>query len=229
MNEYIIILFSIIGTSVAYIIGRWIYQRLYFPFFIPIVVASVFIIIFLISFNISYDTYMLGGNLISKLLGPAVVALAYPLYSQRALLKRLAIPIVVGTFVGAIIGIVTGVLFAKWLHFDKEIIYSLSPKSVTTPIAMEVAKSLGGHMSLAAVFVIIAGIAGAVLHRYIFKLFRLKSKVSRGVGMGSGSHAIGTAKALENSEVEGSASTVAMILSMIFVSLLTPVLVGLIL
>src|SRR5690625_848552 len=124
MNEYIIILFSIIGTSVAYIIGRWIYQRLYFPFFIPIVVASVFMIIFLISFNISYDTYMLGGNLISKLLGPAVVALAYPLYSQRALLKRLAIPIVIGTFIGAIIGIVTGVLFTKWHYFDNENIRS---------------------------------------------------------------------------------------------------------
>src|SRR5699024_541656 len=124
--------------------------------------------------------------------------------------------IIIGTFIGAIVGVTTGVLFAKWIGFPDEIIYSISPKSVTTPVAMEIAGSLGGYVSLAAVFVIIAGIVGAVLNKYIYKLFRLNNHVGRGVGIGSGSHAIGTAKALEDSEIQGSISTVAMILSMIF-------------
>lgn len=226
MNEIFIIFIAIIGTCVAYLFSTWLYKRLYYPLFIPIVVAAFLIIVFLIIFNISYDTYMLGGEFISKLLGPAVVALAYPLYMQRKLLKKLAFPVLVGTFVGAIVGIVTGVLFTKWLDFDIEIIYSISPKSVTTPIAMEISHSLGGYMSLAAVFVIIAGVTGAVFNKYIYKMFKLNHYVGRGVGIGSGSHAIGTAKALESSEIEGSVSTVAMILSMIFVSFLAPLLVN---
>lgn len=225
MNELMIIILTVVGTCLIYLFARWLYQRIYFPLFIPIVVASVIIILVLIIFNIPYDTYMVGGKLISELLGPAVVALAYPLYMQRKLLKELALPVITGTFIGAIIGIVSGVLLTKWFNFSDEIIYSISPKSVTTPIAMEVSESLGGYMALAAVFVIIAGITGAVLNNYIYKLFRLNHFIGRGVGIGSGSHAIGTSKALENSEKEGSVSTVAMILSMIFVSLLAPLLI----
>lgn len=229
MNDILIALLTIAGTCIIYIFAKWLYVRVYFPLFIPIVTASLFIVLLLMVFNISYETYMIGGDLISKLLGPAVVALAFPLYTQRKKLKQLAIPITVGTFIGAIVGITTGVLFTKWLRFPKEIIYSIAPKSVTTPIAMEVSDMLGGYVSLAAVFVIIAGIIGAVLNPYIYKWFRLHHVVGRGVGIGSGSHAIGTAKALENSEEEGSISTVAMILSMIFVSILAPIIVNLLL
>lgn len=226
MNEFIIIILTVVGTCLIYLFARWLYQRIYFPLFIPIVVAAIIIILILIVFKISYDTYMIGGGLISELLGPAVVALAYPLYMQRKLLKELALPVITGTFIGAIVGIVSGVLLTKWFSFADEIIYSISPKSVTTPIAMEVSESLGGYTSLAAVFVIIAGITGAVLSNNIYKLFRLKHFIGRGVGIGSGSHAIGTSKALESSEEEGSASTVAMILSMIFVSFLAPLLIN---
>lgn len=225
MNELIMAILIIIGTCLLYIVARWFYRRVYFPLFIPVITSSLIIILLLMIFNIPYETYMVGGDIISKLLGPAVVALAFPLYTQRKLLKQLAIPIVIGTFFGAIIGVTTGVLFTRWIGFPDEIIYSISPKSVTTPVAMEVANSLGGYVSLAAVFVIIAGIVGAVSNKYIYKLFRLNHYVGRGVGIGSGSHAIGTVKALEDSEIEGSISTVAMILSMIYVSILAPIIV----
>jgi len=226
MNEIVIMLLATVGTCITYVLATRIYNKIQFPLFIPIIVAPAIIIIFLMLSNISYETYMVGGGLISQLLGPAVVALAYPLYKQRKLLKQLAGPITVGTFIGALIGISTGVLFTKWLNFNDEIIYSILPKSVTTPIAMEVSTSLGGITSLAVVFVIIAGVSGAVLSRYIYKLFRITHFVGRGVGIGSGSHAIGTAKALENGQTEGSVSTVAMILSMVFVSVLAPLLIN---
>src|SRR5699024_11558667 len=111
---------------------------------------------------------------------PAVVSLAYPLYENRNLLRRLAIPIVFGTFIGAIVGVATGVLLAKSLGFEETIIYSLTPKSVTTPVAMDISQTLSGISSLAAVFVMIAGISGAMISTLAFKLLHLKNPVSRG-------------------------------------------------
>jgi|SRR5690625_348745 len=228
MNNGLITILVIIGTILAYLIAKWVYQRVYTPLLLPVFVATMIIIIVLVLFNISYDTYMIGGEWINKFLGPAVVALAFPLYQHRAILKRLALPIFSGTFIGAIMGVVSGGWMAKVVGFEEELIYSIIPKSVTTPVAMDISNSLGGNASLAAVFVMIAGIAGAMFCQVVYKLFRLQSSVGRAVGLGSASHAIGTAKALENSELEGSISTVAMILSAIFVSIITPYLLILI-
>lgn len=225
MIDFFIATMVIIGTIIAYLIAKWVYQRFYTPLLLPVFVATVLIVLFLIIFQIPYDTYMIGGAWINHFLGPAVVALAHPLYQHRAILKKLALPIVSGTFVGAIVGIVSGVLMTKALGFEDHLIYSILPKSVTTPVAMDISNSLNGVASLAAVFVMIAGIAGAMFCKPIFRVFQMHNPVGRGVGLGSASHAIGTAKALESSELEGSISTVAMILSAVFVSIVTPYLV----
>lgn len=223
MNNFLIIILVVIGTIIAYLLARWIYQRVYTPLLLPVASATFIIIIFLLIFRIPYETYMIGGEWINKFLGPAVVALAIPLYQHRDTLVKLAYPLLIGSFVGAIIGIFTGVLMTKWVGFDEDIIYSITPKSVTTPVAMDISQSLGGIGTLAALFVMIAGISGAMLCTYIYDIFKLKHPVSRGVGLGAASHAIGTAKALENSELEGSISTIAMILSAVFVSMITPI------
>jgi len=166
---------------------------------------------------------MIGGEWIDKLLGPAVVALAYPLYTQREIIKQIATPMIIGIFIGALVGITTGILFTKLVGFEDAIIYSLSPKSVTTPVAMDIASSIGGIPPLAVVFVMIAGIGGGVMSSSVFKWTKVNNYIGRGVGIGSASHAIGTAKAMENSELEGSVATVAMVLSAIFVSILAPI------
>lgn len=223
MNNFLIIILVVIGTIIAYLLARRIYQRVYTPLLLPVASATFIIIIFLLIFRIPYETYMIGGEWINKFLGPAVVALAIPLYQHRDTLVKLAYPLLIGSFVGAIIGIFTGVLMTKWVGFDEDIIYSITPKSVTTPVAMDISQSLGGIGTLAALFVMIAGISGAMLCTYIYDIFKLKHPVSRGVGLGAASHAIGTAKALENSELEGSISTIAMILSAVFVSMITPI------
>lgn len=222
MNDLLTVILIVIGTIFAYLIAKWLYKRIYTPLLLPVAVATLLIIIFLVLFNVSYETYMIGGKWIHAFLGPAVVALAYPLYQNRSILKRLAIPLVFGTLIGSIVGVVTGVYLTKVVGFDEAIIYSLTPKSVTTPVAMDISDTLGGIDSLAAVFVMIAGISGAMISTYVFNVFRLKHPVGRGVGLGSASHAIGTAKALESSQLEGSISTIAMILSAVFVSIITP-------
>lgn len=147
----------IIGTIIAYLFAKQLYQRFYTPFLLPVAVATVLIITVLLLFNVSYDTYMIGAEWIDAFLGPAVVALAYPLYQNREVLKRLLLPILLGTFTGALTGISTGVLMAKGLGFSEEVLYSITPKSVTTPVAMDISVSLTGIESLAAVFVMIAG------------------------------------------------------------------------
>lgn len=222
MSDVVVGIIVVSGTIIAYLIGRWIYKRVYTPLLLPVVVATFLIIGSLVLFNIPYETYMIGGEWINTLLGPAVVALAFPLYQNRDILKKLVIPMVVGTLVGAIVGVLSGVYLATLFNFDKSLILSLAPKSVTTPVAMDISQSLGGIASLAAAFVMVAGIFGAMASKYIYRLFRIKHPIGRGVGLGSASHAIGTAKALENSELDGSISTIAMILSAIFVSIIIP-------
>lgn len=224
MNELFIAVLAVGGTLGAYAFGKWLYVKTKFPLLLPIFTAGIVIIVGLLFLNVSYDRYMVGGKWIEYLLGPAVVSLAYPLYQHRKVVKSLFIPIVGGTLIGSIIGLGTGVYLAKIVGVDDLLMYSLAPKSVTTPVAMDVAEGLGGNGSIAAVFVMIAGIGGVMLSPYVFRLFRIKGSTGRGVGLGTASHAIGTAKALEISEVDASISTVSMVLSAIFVSLLAPAL-----
>lgn len=222
MNEWIIALLIIIFTTIIFKLAQRLYKKYPTPLFLPVLVATVIIIFLLVTFNISYETYMIGGKWIDLMLGPAVVALAYPLYENRHLLKKLVLPLVTGTFIGACAGISTGILFAKIITNDEELLHAIIAKSVTTPVAMDITISLGGIDTHAAVFVMIAGMSGTILSTYVYRIFYLHTPIGRGVGIGSASHAIGTSKAFENSMLEGSISTIAMILSAVFVSILAP-------
>lgn len=228
MSDVLLASVMIAFILLVYHLMRKLYARFSIPFLLPIVTGTTVIVVILLVFNIPYTTFMLGGEWIEFFLGPAVVALAYPLYMQRAMLKKYFLAIMSGVLVGAVIGIVSGLQLAKWLGVESMLAYSLVPKSVTTPVAMDVAKTIGGIPPLAAIFVMVAGIGGVVVAPYIFKLFRIDHFVGKGVGTGAASHAIGTTKALENSEEEGAASSVAMTLSAIVVSIIGPLLVFLI-
>lgn len=172
---------------------------------------------------------MLGGKWIDELLGPAVVALAYPLYQNRKALKDFFLPIAVGVLAGATAGITTGLYFSRLLSVDNEIIRSLAPKSVTSPVAMDLANMYGGVPSLAAVYVMIAGISGAMFGPILLKLLRVDHFIGVGLGFGTASHGIGTATALEIGTNEGSISSVAMIISAVYTAIIMPVMIGLIL
>lgn len=225
MYEAIIAFLAIIGTIASYLIGKYVYQRFQTPFLLPIVVATVIIIVVLLIGNISYEIYMVGGKWIHTFLAPAVVALAYPLYQHRDLLRQLAFPILLGNFVGALVGIFSGWILAKLANIEGELLYSLIPKSVTTPVAMEISESIGGIGSLAAILVIIAGITGVMFGPFMFRIFQIRNEIGRGTGFGAASHAIGTANAFENGQLEGSISTISMIVSAVFVSILATLII----
>ena len=222
MKDILLSLFMAGFTIAAYLVSIRLYRKHRRIYTTPVIVSTVVIIAVLLLFHLSYDTYMIGGQWINHLLGPAVVALAYPLYQYRDILKQMLLPIVTGTTVGAVVGIGSGLLLSKWAGFSSLIIHSIVPKSVTTPVAMSISESTGGVMPLTAVFVMIAGIGGMLIHPFVMRYSRLTHRIGRGVGMGSASHAIGTATAMERDTLEGSISTVAMILSAVIVSILAP-------
>jgi predicted murein hydrolase (TIGR00659 family) len=169
---------------------------------------------------------MNGAKWIDELLGPAVVALAIPLYDHRDILKRNAQTILFSTFIGSIVGMVSGILLSMVCQIDQKLIFSLTPKSVTTPIAMEISEIVGGTPALAAVYVMVAGISGAMFGPYLMKVFNIENSISKGIGFGSASHGIGTSRALEMGTVEGALSSIAMALSAVFTSILCPVILS---
>lgn len=216
---------TVVLTIVMYGLALRIHKKWPHPFTLPVLLSMIFIIAVLLPLGVSYEQYMIGGGWINELLGPAVVALAYPLYIQRKTLVKLAAPLFIGTVAGAFVGVISGLALTHWAGFSEEILYAISAKSVTTPVAVVITETLGGITSLSAIMVVIAGIGGVIVHQFIFKLAGINSELGRGLGMGSAAHAIGTAEVMKESQLAGSISTVAMVNSALVVSVITPWLV----
>ena len=188
----------------------------------PIVLTIASLILFLKLSGISYETYQEGGRLIEFWLKPAVVALGVPLYLQLEMIKKQLLPILLSQLVGCLVGIVSVVLVAKLLGATPDVICSLAPKSVTTPIAMEVSNATGGIPSLTAAVVVLVGLFGAVFGFKILTLGRVKSPIAQGLSMGTASHAIGTSAAMEVSRKYGAYASLGLTLNGILTALLTP-------
>lgn len=188
----------------------------------PILITIALLIIFLKATDISYETYNKGGHLIEFWLKPAVVALGVPLYLQLESIKKQLLPILISQLVGCMVGIVSVVLTAQLLGASKEVIVSLAAKSVTTPIAMEVTKAVGGIPSLTAAVVVCVGLFGAVFGFKVLSLGRVESPIAQGLSMGTASHAVGTSTAMERSRKYGAFASLGLTLNGIFTALFTP-------
>lgn len=212
-----------IGTIVIFLLMRKLNARFSTPLLLPVLTATILIIILLKSFSLSYATYMTGAKWIDAMLGPAVVSMAYPLYAQRHIIKQNMFSILTSVVVAMLSGLVSIIIFAKLLNLSNDYILSLLPKSITTPIAMQISEAIGGYPSLTAVFVIIAGITGALLGPSIFKIAHIEKSVSRGISLGSASHGIGVSKLTEYGEKALSMGTVSMTLSAIIGAFMGPI------
>ncbi len=214
-------------TITAYLFLNALYVKYHWTLLTPVLTTTALLVAILLVFDISYDRYMLGGQWITALLGPAVVALAVPLYKQRKLLTQNLLPVALGVSAGAMTGMISGVLLAKLMGFSAEMIFSILPKSITTPVAMQLAESLGGIPSLAAVFVMVAGFTGIIAGPWLLKTLGVHSSIGRGIGLGTSAHGLGTAKAFEYGIEDASMSSVAMTLSAVAGSFLGPAIVWL--
>ncbi len=188
----------------------------------PILLTIAALISFLKLADISYETYNHSGHLIEFWLKPAVVALGVPLYLQLESIKKQLLPIILSQLAGCITGILSVVFIAKALGASQEVIYSLAAKSVTTPIAMEVTKSIGGNPSLTAVVVIFVGLLGAICGFKILYWLKINSPIAQGLSMGTASHAVGTSAAMTISDKYGAYASLGLTLNGIFTALLTP-------
>lgn len=188
----------------------------------PILIAIALLICFLKVSNISYEKYHEAGGLIEFWLKPAVVALGVPLYLQLRMIKKQLLPIIVSQLVGCVVGLVSVTIIAKVMGASPEVIMSLAPKSVTTPIAMEVSNAVGGIPSLTAAVVIVVGLFGAICGFKVLQVGRVGSPIAQGLSMGTASHAVGTSRAMEVSGKYGAYASLGLTLNGILTALLTP-------
>lgn len=202
-------LFGITLSLVAFIIGMYVHGKIKMTIFNPLLISAIIIISFLSYFDIDYDTFNKGGSLISFFIAPATVALAVPLYKNIKLLKKRWLSILIGISLGSLAGLFTIFILSKLFKIDQTIMVTMFPKSTTTAISMEIAEQIGGIPTLAVAFTAVAGIGGNLVGEYVFKLFKINDKVSKGVALGTASHAVGTAKAMEMGETEGALSSLS--------------------
>ena len=188
----------------------------------PILITIAALIALLQLTGISYETYEQGGQYIEFWLKPAIVALGVPLYQHLGQIRRQLLPILMSQLVGCLVGLVSVTLIASALGASHEVIVSLAPKSVTTPIAMEVCKTSGGIPSLTAAIVVIVGLFGAIFGFKILEVWHVRNPFSQGISMGTAAHAVGTSRAMEKGETYGAYSSLGLILNGVLTALLTP-------
>lgn len=222
MSNLLLLLIVVSGTVILYLTMRYTYARFPIAILHPVLTSTAIIISLLLLFNVSYDSYMVGGEWIEMFLGPSVVALAYPLYNQRTVVLKYRNAIILGVASGLLTAMGSILLFAKLFRFENEMIQSIIPKSITTPVAIQLSSTLGGIPSLTAAFVMIAGFSGVILGPLVMKYTRIQSPLSKGLALGSASHALGVAKSTEYGELSLSMASVSMTLSAIAGSVVGP-------
>lgn len=215
----------ILLTLAIYFLVTWLYKKYPLPILLPILTGTILMIVILVSLGISYEKYMIGGQVITSLLGPTVVALAYPLYKQRHFLRKYLFTIIGGAFIAALTAMLSVGLLGRALGIDSTLIVSMLPKSLTTPVAIEVANMLDGNASMAVVGVTITGIFGVIISPYIFKYCKINTSIGRGMALGGTSHAMGTAKAAEYDELAFSISSITMSICAIMGSIIGPLMI----
>jgi len=215
-------------TLLAYLAGQFLFAKgRRSPLLNPVLLAVVILILLLKGTGTSYQTYFQGAQFVHFLLGPATVALALPLYRQLHALKRSMLAVAAALMAGSVVASLSTMAIARALGAAPQTVLSMGPKSVTTPIAMGVAEQIGGLPSLTAALVLITGIGGAVSGPWILDRLRIRDERARGLAIGTASHGIGTARALQESQTAGAFSGLAMGLNGVVTAVLVPILAGL--
>jgi predicted murein hydrolase (TIGR00659 family) len=216
-------------SFIVYAAALGIYRKTRSSLAHPVPVSIIVLIVILKAADIDYAQYRRGGDFIMALLSPAVVALGLPLYREFTKIRREAGAIIVTTVFGSLVGIISAAVPAVLFGLPPGIVVSLAPKSVTTPIAMEIAAMLGGVPPFAAVIVIFTGVLGAVIGPAVLHLLRVTEESAFGLAMGIAAHGVGTARAFEQGEAEGAFSSLGLCLNGLATSVLTPLMINFIL
>ncbi len=193
----------------AYLLGKFLQEKTKFILFNPLLFSAVFTAVFLILFHIDYETYFEKADYLYYLLTPTTVCLAIPLYEQIKPLKENLVAIVCGILAGSVACLCSILVFAMLFGFSHTMYVTILPKSITAAMAMGVSEELGGISSLTVPIVIMTGITGHIIAETVCKVFCITEPIAKGIAIGSASHAMGTAKAIEMGKIEGAMSGLA--------------------
>ena len=215
MNNFLenSVFFGVFISIITYEIGVLIKKKLKLAIFNPLLISIALIIVFLLAFHIKYNVYESGAQYLSYFLTPATVALAVPLYEQIEPLKKNWKAVVAGILSGALTSALCVLAVALIFQLDHKQYVTLLPKSITTAIGMGLSEELGGIVTITVAVIVVTGVIGNMFAESICKLFHITDPVAKGIGIGSASHAMGTAKAMEMGEIEGAMSSLSIAVS----------------
>ena len=210
-------------TVLSYWIGTIANNRWNKPVTSPILIAVVILIPLLLLLNIDYPTYEQNTHLITFLLGPTVVALGYNMHKQFNVIKSNLLPILLTVFIGSLVGVLSVMAICFIFNAPIELMVAMEPKSVTMPIALGISERSGGILALTAVSVATCGIFGSVIGPWLLDKLKIKSRVAKGLAMGSAAHGVGTGRAMQMGRIEGAVAGMAIGLMGIFTAIIIPI------
>jgi predicted murein hydrolase (TIGR00659 family) len=214
-------LFGLFISFAAYMLSMLFAKRVKHPLANPLLISTIIIIALLKWLNIPLENYMVGGSMINLMMLPAIAVLAVSIYRQAAVLKAYFWPLVIGCLVGSITSMTSVWLMCRTFQLDDSLTAALIPKSVTTAIAVEIARARGGIVAITIVAVLFSGFVGAIFAPTLIRIMKIKDPVIAGVAIGTSSHALGTSKAIEIGEVEGAMSSLSIGIAGLITALLT--------
>lgn len=203
------VFFGVAVSIAAYEAGSLLKKKYHSALFNPLLLSVAATIVLLVLFRIDYDTYYEGAKYLSYLLTPATVCLAIPMYEQLELLKKNLKAVMVGIISGVLMGLGCILVMAIVFGLNHETYVTLLPKSITTAIGMGVSEELGGYVTITVATIVITGVLGNIIGEGLCKLFHIEEPIAKGVALGTASHAIGTARAMEMGEIEGAMASLS--------------------
>ncbi len=215
-------------SLIAYFIGEFLKKKFKLGFLNPLLVSIVLTIVVLLIAHVDYEAYNKSARYISWFLTPATVCLAIPMYEQWQLLKKNYKAVFFGILSGVLTSLITIFIIAEIMHLSHTEYVTMLPKSITTAIGMGVSEELGGYVTITVAIILITGVLGNILADFIYKIFKIEEPISKGLGLGTAAHAIGTAKAMEMGEIEGAMSSLSIAISGVLTVILAPIFAGLI-
>lgn len=210
-------LFGIALSIFAYYAGYLVYQKTKFFLFSPFLVGFLIVLGVILLFDVPIDHFDQGGDIILMFIAPTTVCLALTMYVQLKVLKEYLLPILLGTFVGAAVSVLSSYWLGSLLNLDDQFLLSMLPKSSTLAIALEISAQNGGMIGVTIAAVMMTGLFGATFNPGIIKLLNMKDKVAVGIGMGTSAHGIGVGRANDLGEIQGAMAGLAMTLTGLFI------------
>jgi len=217
------VFFGLVISFATVEFGKFLFKKFKFPIFNPFLVSVIIIIAVLKIFDIPYANYMIGGDLLRIFLGPATVVLGILLYRQIEFLKKYFLAVILGGLSGCVVSAASVIILCKLFQIDKSLILSILPKSITTPVGIELTNMIGGTESITVIAISVTGVIGGILSPLICSLAGIKEPIAVGVSIGTATHMVGTSRAIEIGELEGAMSATSIVISALITILVVPI------